>query len=370
MTEGEAAADVLTGAIVAHTVEPQTGAAAQHPTTETRAPCLNCGAALSGSYCAACGQAAHIHRSITSIAHDILHSVVHFDGKLWRTLPELAIRPGRLTRRYIEGERAKFVSPMALYLFSVFLMYALFSLTGGVVLKNDWASIPTAEDSAAGIAALDVSLQNRRAELGEAGLSAAQRVELTEEIADLETSRAVMVALASGDLARVEEIERAAAARRGEAEEPERTPTELESTLSRRFEEISDSPGLFVYKLQTNGYKFLWVLVPLSIPFVWLLFCWRRDVRAYDHAVFVTYSMSFMLLLLVFVSLLGTVGIRSGFITAALFVIPPIHMYKQLRAAYGLSRPGAVVRLFFLLIAAAIVLLVYLLLLLLLGVLG
>ena len=370
MTEGEAAADALTGAIVARTVEPQTGAAAEHASDETRAACLNCGTALTGSYCAACGQSANVHRSITSIAHDILHSVVHFDGKLWRTLPELVIRPGRLTRRYIEGERAKFVSPMALFLFSVFLMYALFSLTGGVVLENDWAQIPTDEDSAAAIAAIDASLRNRRAELTVTGLSVAQRAELEAEIADLESGRAVMEALASGDLERVAEIERAAAVRRGEVEEPERTPTELESTLSRRFEEISDSPGLFLYKLQTNGYKFLWFLVPLSIPFMWLLFFWRRDIRAYDHAVFVTYSISFLLLLLIFVSLLGTVGIRSGFITAALFVVPPIHMYKQLRAAYGLSRAGAAIRLCFLLIAAAIVLLVYLLLLVVLGLLG
>ena len=370
MTEGETAADVLTGAIVAGTVERQTGAAGQHRTAEVRTTCLNCGAALTGSYCAACGQSAHVHRSITSIAHDILHSVIHFDGKLWRTLPELAIRPGRLTRRYIEGERAKFISPMALYLFSVFLMYALFSFTDGVVLKNDWAQIPSDQETAAAIAAIDVGLQNRRADLGETGLTPARRAELAEEIADLESSRAAMVALAAGDLERVEEIEREAAARRGEVEEPERTPSEFENTLNRRFKEISDSPGLFLYKLQTNGYKFSWFLVPLSIPFMWLLFCWRRDIRAYDHAVFVTYSISFMLLLLVFVSLLGTVGIRSGFITAALFILPPIHMYKQLRAAYGLSRAGAVVRLFLVLIAAAIVLLVYVTLLVLFGVLG
>jgi hypothetical protein len=350
-------------------VEPQTAAVSPQRTVEAQA-CLNCGTALAGSYCTACGQSAHVHRSISSIAHDLLHSVIHFDGKLWRTLPELAIRPGRLTRRYIEGERARFISPMALFLLSVFLMYALFSFSGGVLLSNDWGQNPAAQDGAAVLAAIDTSLQNRRAELGATGLSAARQAELEEEIGDLESSRATIETLANRDLAQVEEIQQEATARRGEAEEPERTPSELESTLNRRFEEISDSPGLFLYKLQTNGYKFLWFLVPLSIPFVWLLFCWRRDIRAYDHAVFVTYSMSFMVLLLVLVSLLGTLGLRSGFITAALFIVPPIHMYKQLRGAYGLSRVGAVVRLFFLLIAAAVVLLLYLTALLLLGLLG
>ncbi|HEX5935531.1 MAG TPA: hypothetical protein VFY63_15325, partial [Pseudorhizobium sp.] len=35
---------------------------------------------------------------------------------------------------------------------------------------------------------------------------------------------------------------------------------------------------------------------------------------------------------------------------------PPIHMFRQLRGTYGLSRFGAAVRLFFLLIATTIVL--------------
>jgi hypothetical protein len=370
MSQGETATDALTGTLVAAAVNPPTDVAAQRRTVEAGRLCLNCGAVLTGSYCAGCGQSAHVHRSVSSIVHDLLHSVFHFDGKLWRTLPELMIRPGRLTRRYIEGERARFIPPMALYLLSAFVMYALFSFSGGVVLSNDWAQFPAAQDSAIALAGIDASLQDRRDELAATDLSAERRAEIEEVIADLESSRATMEALANRDLVRVEEIQREAAARRGEAEGPERTPSQLETTLRRRFDEIRDDPALFLYKLQTNGYKFLWILVPLSVPFMWLLFCWRRDIPAYDHAVFVTYSMSFMVLLLVIVSLLGTMGLRSSLITAVLFIVPPIHMYKQLRGAYRLSAGGAVVRLFFLLVAAVIVLLLYLVALVLLGLLG
>ena len=56
--------------------------------------------------------------------------MLHLDGKFWRTLPLLAWRPGELTRRYVHGERAKFVSPMAMFLFSVFLMFAVLSIYG------------------------------------------------------------------------------------------------------------------------------------------------------------------------------------------------------------------------------------------------
>src|SRR5690606_37364111 len=62
--------------------------------------------------------------------HDLLHGAFHFEGKIWHTLPALAWKPGELTRRYIDGQRAHFVSPMALFLFSVFLMFAVFQIAG------------------------------------------------------------------------------------------------------------------------------------------------------------------------------------------------------------------------------------------------
>ena len=43
----------------------------------------------------------------------------------------LAFHPGALTRRYIAGERARFVSPLALFLFSVFLMFATIHALAG-----------------------------------------------------------------------------------------------------------------------------------------------------------------------------------------------------------------------------------------------
>ena len=92
--------------------------------------CLNCGTELLGSHCHGCGQQAHLHRTLGAFLHDLLHGALHFEGRTWRTLPKLFFKPGELTRRYIEGERARFVSPMALFLFSIFLMFAIFQFAG------------------------------------------------------------------------------------------------------------------------------------------------------------------------------------------------------------------------------------------------
>ena len=125
--EFEGLGEAVTGAMAGRAVEPESGD--EPRAMRMSADCLNCRAALTGSYCARCGQKAHVHRTMGAFFHDLLHGVLHVDGKAWQTLPLLAWQPGKLTRRYIDGQRARFVSPMALFLFSVFVMFAMLNLT-------------------------------------------------------------------------------------------------------------------------------------------------------------------------------------------------------------------------------------------------
>jgi hypothetical protein len=60
----------------------------------------------------------------------------------------------------------------------------------------------------------------------------------------------------------------------------------------------------------------------------------------------------------------------ASIVTIVLQVLPPIHMYRQLRGAFGLSRAATLVRLVFLLFAAANVLTMFVALPFLIGALG
>ena len=105
----ESLGNAVTGAIVGRAIEPKAGEVGPDGLTH-ESKCLNCGAELAGPFCHECGQHAHVHRTLSSFFHDFLHGVLHFEGKIWRTLPMLVWRPGELTRRYIDGQRARFVS--------------------------------------------------------------------------------------------------------------------------------------------------------------------------------------------------------------------------------------------------------------------
>jgi len=90
-SEFEAAGAAATAGLVAGAIE---GVAA---TEDAHGACANCGAPVSGRYCAQCGQAAHVHRTLLHLVEEAMHGVLHLDSKIWRTLPMLAFRPGTIT---------------------------------------------------------------------------------------------------------------------------------------------------------------------------------------------------------------------------------------------------------------------------------
>lgn len=100
---------------------------------DTAAPkCLNCDAELHGRYCAQCGQDAHHH--VLSIRHtlgELLEDIAHADGKVWRTLHLLALKPGELTCEYLRGKRASYTPPFRLYVALSLLLFLVALLPDG-----------------------------------------------------------------------------------------------------------------------------------------------------------------------------------------------------------------------------------------------
>ena len=348
MPDLESLGDAATGAVLARAVEPGAGEASDDHTHETN--CLNCGAKLVGDFCHECGQRAHVHRSLKGFFHDLVHGVLHFEGKVWRTLPKLVGNPGDLTRRYIEGERARYVSPIALFLFSVFLMFALFSFAGPSLSPStgDMSAEITQQMSAerAKLARLEANRAQATAAKAPTGPIDAQIRETREKIETLELVRARGVTGVAFSRTNIQGGN---------------------SWIEEAYLKAKKNPDLLIYKLKTNAYKFSWALIPLSVPFMWLLFPFSRRFRLYDHTVFVTYSLSFMSLLIIAAMLLGTAGLGS--IASLALLVPPIHMYVQLKGAYGLGRFAALWRTVLLVSFAFVAVLFFALLLLALGVL-
>ncbi|HEX8485217.1 DUF3667 domain-containing protein [Sphingomonas sp.] len=318
-----AAGDAVTGMLAAQAVDGRGGHAGGQAEL-----CLNCGTRLLGAHCHACGQSGHVHRTVGAIGHEIAHGVFHFEGRIWRTLPMLVLRPGQLTRRYIAGERARFVSPLALFLFTVFLMFAAISAVGG---ELDRTLETSAAERAENDRKIDVELVKARAGLARAqsrtGADREEEVEAQQTVIDaLETAKQFSTPITVSTKVDGPAPQGWAALRRN------------------AIQKFKGNPGLMLYKLQSSAYKYSWALIPLSTPFVALLFLWRRRFGLYDHAIFITYSLAFMMLLVIALTLAGAAGLSGGWIALPALLIPPAHMFAQLRGAYGLSTFSALWR--------------------------
>ncbi|WOE74585.1 DUF3667 domain-containing protein [Alterisphingorhabdus coralli] len=353
----------------------ETAADADHPTK-----CLNCGTVLVGSHCHACGQPGHVHRSISAFWHDILHGVLHFDGKFWNTLPLLAWKPGELTRRYVHGERAKFISPMALFLFTIFMMFAIFSFVGSPGMADsstestdsetvpvDW-SWQTDEQS---LADLEAQITEQETQLEQKTLSESERSKILEEINAAKGKANAISFTTTGSVRYPELIKEDGEIAGLDAEGNVDTGVPwLNKWVTNAAKKANSNPELLLYKLKSNGYKFAWLLIPLSIPFVWLVTIGKRGHRFYDHAVFTTYSLSFMSLLFIACALSVKFNILPALVITASVLYAPFHLYRQLRHAYGFSRIGTVLRFFVLFACINLVAMLFFAILLALGLLG
>jgi len=355
----EAAGDLATGGVFARTVEPHAGEATSGAHGHGR--CLNCQATLVGQFCHVCGQAAHVHRTLFSIFHDVLHGVYHFEGKIWRTLPLLFWKPGSLTRRYIAGERVNFVSPLALFLFSVFLMVATFETIGGPigstrdensVVHIDTKSLPLEiKRNRETIARLKDERTRLKATRDAAQGPAREPIDARVEALDKQIDKL------DDETDQIEAAYQLATGPKGLSEALSSNNVKVNTgspELDARIKKALKSPELMLYKLQSNAYKFSWTLVPISLPFIWILFLWRRDVGPYDHAIFAIYSLSAMTIGVVGLSVLRAIGVPQGLIGTLLFFGPPLHMYKQLRGAYRIGRFSAAWRTVALLLSAGL----------------
>lgn len=101
------------------------------PTRDRESPtqhCANCKTLLQGDFCHRCGQEDKNYlRNIFALVGEFFGEFGHWDGRLWRTLWPLWVRPGYLSRRFVEGHRAPYVPPLRVYLFTSILAFLIFA---------------------------------------------------------------------------------------------------------------------------------------------------------------------------------------------------------------------------------------------------
>lgn len=350
MVDLEAVGGAATGGLIAGQFEKPAGKAG-----EPHNACADCGTQTIGPFCHNCGNAAHVHRTLLHLGEELLHGVMHFDSRTWRTLPLLAFRPGRLTREWCQGKRTRYVSPLAIFLFTMFVMFMLLSYA------------PEPKESTIGrqaVATADLARRNTEVAEARAALKAAPpEARAAAEIA-LKAAQANQAKASAriGDTPKAAEVDGWQEELASDARSGQLGFSTGSKKLDEKIQHKLENPELALYKLQQTFYKFSFLLIPISIPFVALLFVWKRGFTLYDHGVFVLYSLTFMSLLAMVVAICGRIGgVTAGLAVALTPFVVPLHMYYQLQGAYGLRTLSALWRTWFLLVFCSIALVFFLL---------
>jgi hypothetical protein len=134
--------------------------------------CLNCNAELNGAFCASCGQrSAPANPTVSELVGDAWNEMSGYDGRIAATFKNL-LRPGQLTVDYLQGRRARYLSPVRLYLI-VSVIYFLVAATTPITTNRSGAST--------GLGGLNVGIVGSDKDHPEI-LTAEDRAELAKDI--------------------------------------------------------------------------------------------------------------------------------------------------------------------------------------------
>ncbi|MEM7768744.1 MAG: DUF3667 domain-containing protein [Pseudomonadota bacterium] len=300
--------------------------------------CLNCGARLSGDFCAECGQqASNPRRLVIGLVQDVIVDTISIDNKLVRTLGMLLAKPGRLARDYIDGRRVRYTAPFRLYLFSSLVFFLLlwtvvpFDEFEGAIQFEDGetervgtTNTPT-EGSETGIEGLVPTVVPNVEETGDAVDDAAERPPL-QAVEPPEDNSSDEGAFDCGDI-------------------PETGPDTLaarlcvsgnaiEARLQGAADRVSQDPKLFFVQVRSNVPRAM-LLAPIIYALINMaLYFYRRRTWIYDHLV-VSLYMHAALYAYLSIVILGVQIPLIGWFAPLLLVWGWIQSVMVFRQAYG-----------------------------------
>lgn len=319
----------------------------QHADIPVGTPCANCETPLAGPHCHECGQLAEdFHKSIWKLTVEAVESLLHLDGRLFSTLPNLIRNPGKLTRDYMEGKRASQVAPFRMFL--VILLIAFF--VGHAAMKAGGDKHEAADGDHAPAASERTFRYNGRVVTpGSAAMAEFERDVMADP--DLsEAEKRTQIAAARGDwiaFSRNLAADVTEEARENAADAPKMKDGADAENL-RGFKEwietrqaaIQDDPERFALILEIWAHRVAILALPVSALMLTLLFAFNRRYYVFDHVIFSMHSLSFQLLLLIVIMTLGMLTPLAWW----LLWLAPVHLFLHMKGAYQRSVIGTLAR--------------------------
>ncbi len=352
-----------------------------HFVPEEGSVCDNCQTELQGLYCYRCGQTADPHhRSILHLTWEAIEGLLHLDGRLWRTVPALFFRPGRLNRDLLERKIARHVPPLRLFLVSLLLfMFAAehkLEQMREEGVERAHAAAEIAHDPVKLKAAVDRINTQAAADYKAAVLEARADYDDSLKDADNQSEKDTALRIYNKDLAEAAKErddtirDSVQAAQRGETADldlfamtPDQARAMAEANdkamqnnrhlknakpdgflmkLGHAVNKALGNLDLFYVTLFTWGHRLAILLLPIMGFSLGLLYVHKRQYYIYDHLLVSANLLSFLFLTNALA--LAMPGQWGGYLALVLMFWTPVNIFMTLRGGYGSSIFGAVLK--------------------------
>lgn len=331
---------------------------------EPGVPCRNCGMLIQVRFCTNCGQlGADFHRPVWDLASSSIGDMFSLDGRLWQSLPMLLLRPGRMTREYIDGKRARFVPPFRLFLLaSVIFFLTLFTALEHQPWMKEVKFTPGAQPEGEFVVMGDTRInlgteagaRSIREELEKDDLTPERRAELESLLEDLEkgTSFGGMVIKPDGSVDR--EALRASVIESN----PGMTPEELviAQATAERFANFYENQERFGTRLKEWAPRFTLLFLPIFSMLLAVSYAWHRRRYFYDHLITGLHFQTYVYVLATVLILVSTAWPAFAPFAGLGLLVVYFYLMRMLRVTYDTGHILAFFRAGFLLTAAFIVL--------------
>ncbi|MFS4469545.1 DUF3667 domain-containing protein [Maribacter sp. 2210JD10-5] len=350
--------------------KPQVNTSGRYKLQYRGVECLNCKHPLdiSDKYCPNCAQANSTKKlSLKDFIDEFFSNVISYDSKLLKTLGALLLRPGRITRDYIEGKRVSYTNPFRFLLSLSIIYFLLMGFSGDFDRLDRFAD--TATDDILNFEAEDVIQNLDSLEQKEARgiLNQLDSLKIGKFISDQARKKDSMIlADPKKELEKLSDknffgrhlgkqkvfrllIERDTAYIFDDIVQKHGIKNSRENRMSfsstKSLIKVQRQPGEYVSSLISKLPFTTFFLLPVFTVFIWLIYI-RKKYTYTDHLIFSFHNQSLLFILLIISYLIDTIfGVGSGGIFLLIF---GIYLYKAMRNYYEQGRFKTIVKYLFL----------------------
>jgi hypothetical protein len=332
-----------------------------HFPVQSGLPCENCGQVVPDRFCSTCGQlAANFHRPFWELIGGSLGDMFSLDSRLFRSVPMLMFRPGRMTRNYLDGKRARYVPPFRMFLLASVIFFLTVFTVSDELGWFDGFGLDLAPESGFSFGPQGGDTQSAPGEMTEPLEKADVERQSPELIAEgaLDAEKGLPFAdllLPNG------KIDRAGLKQLVEDRaEPNSDPAALATAYmaANQAATVYENQDRFGARLRQWAPRFSILFLPVFSLILMLIFAWHRRIYVFDHLIAGLHFQTFLYVLgTALLIAAAALPHSAGWLVAGGFLAVVVYLYRMLRVTYGTGRILSAFRTAILLIFGMILLL-------------